>query len=184
MILCSSLNGVLKQRVLKRLKLHPCKDTAKNRFSQINSWFLSIKRTQGLARAACQRPEGKHGHGIFRQPCEHPLTSASKHAESTQQDLRKMPNGTEKDRQYKPVNASGRPPPTAKRLPLQEMAQNGCLGIKCYQPSIYKEAAQQPSHRSRRITAAKVTSYTAKDRKQRLHRQHSGLQKATFCHSA
>lgn len=184
MILCSSRNGVLKQRVLKRLKLHPCKDTAKNRFSQINSWFLSIKRTQGLARAACQRPDGKHGYGIFRQPCEHPLTSASKHAESTQQDLRKMPNETEKDRQYKPVNASGRPSPTAKRLTFKEMSQNGSFGIKPYQPSIYKQTAQQPSHRNRRITVTKVTSYTAKDRKQLHHQQHSGLQKATFCHPA
>lgn len=169
MILCSSLNGVLKQRVLKRLKLHPCKDTAKNRFSQINSWFLSIKQPPRLARTACQLPVGKHDCGIFRQPCEHPLTSARKHAESTQQDLRKMPNGTEKDRQYKPVNASGRPSPTAKRLTFKEMSQNGSFGIKPYQPDIYKQTAQQPSHRNRWTTVSKVTSYTAKGNKQLHH---------------
>lgn len=91
---------------------------------------------------------------------------------------------TEKDRQYKPVNASGRPSPTAKRLTFKEMSQNGSLDIRPYQSDVYKQTAQRPSHRSRRITVSKVTSYTAKDRKQLHHQQHSGLQKATFYHSA
>lgn len=76
---------------------------------------------------------------------------------------------TEKDRQYKPVNASGRPSPTAKRLPFKEMSQNGSLGIKPYQPSIYKQTAQQTTLRNRRITVSKVTFYTEKDRKQLHH---------------
>ena len=91
---------------------------------------------------------------------------------------------TEKDRQYKPVNASGRPSPTAKRLTFKEMSQKGSLGIKPYQSDVYKQTTQQPSHRNRRIMISKVTFYTAKDRKQLHHQQHSGLQKATFYHSA
>ena len=184
MILCSSLNGVLKQRVLKRLKLHPCKDTAKNRFSQINSWFLSIKQQPRLAPTACLRPDGKHDCGIFRQPCDPPLTDAWNILKALDMASGNVQDETEKDRQYKPVNAPGRPSPTAKRLPFKEMPQKGSLGIKPYQPDVYKQTAQRPSHRSRRITVSKVTSYTAKDRKQLHHQQHSGLQKATFCHPA
>ena len=74
--------------------------------------------------------------------------------------------------------------PTAKRLTFKEMSQNGSFGIKPYQPDVYEQTTQQPGHRNRRITVTKVTSYTAKDRKQLHHQQHSGLQKATFCHSA
>lgn len=169
MILCSSLNGVLKQRVLKRLKLHPCKDTAKNRFSQINSWFLSIKQQPRLAPTACLRPDGKHECGIFRQPCEHPLTDAWNILKALDMAAGNVSHVTEKDRQYKPVNASGRQSPTAKRLTSKEMSQNGSLGIKPYQPDVYKQTVQQPSHRSRRITVSKVTFYTAKDRKQLHH---------------
>lgn len=169
MILCSSLNGVLKQRVLKRLKLHPCKDTAKNRFSQINSWFLSIKQPPQHAPTACLRPDGKHDCGIFRQPCEHPLTDAWNILKALNMAAGNVQNETEKDRQYKPVNASVRPSPTAKRLTFKEMSQNGSLGIKPYQPDVYKQTAQQPSHRSRWTTVSKVTSYTAKGNKQLHH---------------